>query len=184
MAKIKEGEIFPDFEYVTPFTGIKNLKDAVSGKTALVFLRYIGCPLCQYDLHEYGVNYKEITDKGGKLLVVLQSDPEYLATQIKEDSFPYEIICDPTCALYDRFEIEAPERPKEEQPKEPQKPSPKAEKIFAGIKELGYQHGKYEGREAQLPAFFLLDKDMKVLKADYCTSAIDLPNALEIAEML
>ena len=64
----------------------------VSGKTALVFLRYYGCTLCQYDLHQYDRNYSEITKGCGQLLVVLQSSPSSIKEQMGQERFPFELI--------------------------------------------------------------------------------------------
>ena len=48
------------------------------------------------------------------------------------------------------------------------------------IQKLGYTHGEYEGIEEQLPAFFYLDKDLKVLTAHYAKGIGDMPTAEEL----
>ncbi|NLW70225.1 MAG: redoxin domain-containing protein [Eubacteriaceae bacterium] len=178
MAKIKVGEIFPDFVYDTPFETGKHLKDEVKGVTALMFLRYYGCSLCRFDLHDYKVNYDKITAAGGKLIAVIQSEAAYMKEEIPAGEYPYDIVCDPDCLLYDKFDIPVmAEGAKFEM-------TEKAAKIFGKIKELGYEHGKYEGRETQLPAAFILDGDMKVIYAHYAKDMTDLPDAAEIVELM
>ena len=72
------------------FVKMSGSSEAAGGKKlALVFLRYYGCTLCQYDLSQYAKNYEKITAAGGELLVVLQSDPDLLREDMgKEDMFP------------------------------------------------------------------------------------------------
>ena len=86
--------ILPDFTFETPDESnlsLSRIATRVSGKTALVFLRYYGCTLCQYDLHQYARNYSEITKGGGQLLVVLQSSPSSIKEQMGQERFPFEI---------------------------------------------------------------------------------------------
>jgi len=54
---------------------------------------------------------------------------------------------------------------------------------FADIQKLGYTHGEYEGIEEQLPAFFYMDKDMKILSAHYAKGLGDMPTAEEMLAM-
>lgn len=76
-ARLTVGEVMPNFTYDTPFATGLTLSDTVqkTPKTALLFLRYYGCTLCQYDIHQLAENYHQITDVGGQVIVVLQSDP-------------------------------------------------------------------------------------------------------------
>ncbi len=109
MTKLEIGQIMPDFEYVTPFSSGHTLEEtaAKAPKTALVFLRYWGCPLCQYDIHLLAQAHAELTAKGGQLLIVLQSDPKGLAEKLeRENALPFPIICDPEQQLYKAFCIE------------------------------------------------------------------------------
>ena len=76
-ARLTVGEVMPNFTYDTPFATGLTLSDTVqkTPKTALLFLRYYGCTLCQYDIHQLAENYHQITDVGGQVIVVLQSPP-------------------------------------------------------------------------------------------------------------
>jgi SNF2 family DNA or RNA helicase len=58
---------------------------------------------------------------------------------------------------------------------------------IAAVKQSGFVHGKYEGNEQQLPAFFVTDNTGKVLYAHYAANSIDMPTvdeALEIVKKL
>ena len=108
MAKLTSGQVMSDFPFDTPFESGLTLSQTVSqssGKTALVFLRYYGCPLCQYDIHQYAKQYEALTRSGGQLLVVLQSDPAALAARMTPDSLPFRLVCDPKQTLYRQFDI-------------------------------------------------------------------------------
>ena len=96
-ARLTVGEVMSNFTYDTPFATGLTLSDTVqkTPKTALLFLRYYGCTLCQYDIHQLAENYHQITDVGGQVIVVLQSDPAGLAQELQPDTFPFSILCDP-----------------------------------------------------------------------------------------
>ena len=76
MAKLGKGALLPDFTYQTIYEKGLQISETVkkAPKTALVFLRYYGCPFCQLDMHDYMEHYDAITAAGSQFLVVLQSD--------------------------------------------------------------------------------------------------------------
>ena len=56
MPKLTVGAKMPDLTFCTPYANgcsLSQIARRVKGKTALVFLRYYGCTLCQYDIHLY-----------------------------------------------------------------------------------------------------------------------------------
>lgn len=178
-ARLTVGEVMSNFTYDTPFATGLTLSDTVqkTPKTALLFLRYYGCTLCQYDIHQLAENYHQITDVGGQVIVVLQSDPAGLAQELQPDTFPFSILCDPKAALYERFGIQ---------------PAASMAKMadagtmlkIAKATAAGYKHGAYEGNELQLPACFVVDKERKILYAHYGKSAGDIPDARTLAGLL
>lgn len=180
MARLTAGGTIPDFTFDTPFEQGRTLSETaarVKGKTALIFLRYYGCTLCQYDMHQYAAAAEKIAATGGQMLVVLQSDPQKLASQMKRGELPYDLICDPEQKLYRQFEIA---------------PAPSKMKMadFATVKKIakatagGFKHGDYEGDELQLPAAFILDGSLNLTHVHYGTSAADVPTPEELAELL
>lgn len=180
MKKLEIGQIMPDFEYVTPFSQGHTLAEtaAKAPKTALVFLRYWGCTLCQYDIHLLAQSYDEIRAKGGQLFVVLQSDPGLLARELgAEDALPFSIICDPEQKLYKAFGIEAAASMAK------MADLKMLGKVIKATK-AGYKHGTYEGEEKQLPAAFVVDADCRILYAHYAASVSDMPDASELAKLL
>lgn len=173
------GDTMPDFTYRTPFAEGETLTAALhkAKKTALLFLRYYGCTLCQYDIQQLAAHYAELTANGGQVLVVLQSDPAVVAGQLQPDTLPFEIICDPKAELYIRFAVQPAESLQ----------AMADEKTMAKIAkatEAGLKHGKYEGWELQLPAAFVMDADGKLTYAHYGKSAGDIPDVEELKQLL
>lgn len=180
MTKLNIGDVMPDFSYQTPFgTGFTLAETAQKApRTLLLFLRYYGCPLCQYDIHQVQVNYDELTADGGQVLVVLQSDPVSLAEQLgTADALPFSIICDPDQALYKEFAIA---------PAANMLKMADAKTIVKIVKATaaGYQHGAYEGNEQQLPAVFVMDENRKLTYIHYGKSAGDIPSVAEMKSLL
>lgn len=180
MEKLEIGQIMPDFDYVTPFSAGHTLAEtaAKAPKTALVFLRYWGCPLCQYDIHLLAQAHADITAHGGQLLVVLQSDPKSLAEKLgNEKALPFPIVCDPDQKLYKEFDIA---------PAASMAKMADLKMVGRIIKatRLGFKHGEYEGDEQQLPAAFVVDGERKILYARYAKSVSDMPGAAELAKLL
>ena len=82
MSRLTVGGKMPNFTFVTPFEVDRTMAETarrIQGKTSVLFLRYFGCTLCQYDMQQFAAEYDTIKDAGGQLLVVLQSDPVILA---------------------------------------------------------------------------------------------------------
>lgn len=180
MPKLSVGEKMPQFTYDTPFAaGVSLTKTAgrINGKTALVFLRYYGCTLCQYDIHQFAVRYNSIRTAGGQILVVLQSDPVKLADQLQPQDLPFDIICDPEHKLYREFGIE---------PAVSMAKMADAKTIakIAKAKAGGFKHGEYEGEELQLPAVFVMEPDLTLTFVHYGEAAGDIPEAEELAKLL
>ena len=173
------GDVMDDFTYDTPFRQGLTLGETVhqAQKTAVVFLRYFGCTLCQLDIHNFAQQYETIAAAGGQLLVVLQSAPETIAEQLKPGDLPFDIICDPKGALYNRYAI----RPASSMLTMSDAAS-KA-KVATAVA-AGFRHGKYEGNEFQLPAAFVLDADRRVSYAHYGTTVGDVPTADALAAQM
>lgn len=177
MSKLISGSKMPNFTFDTIYNKNCNLNASLAqGKTALVFLRYYGCTMCQYDILQLAEHYGDITAKNSKAYVVLQSDPAKMAAQVGPEDLPFEIICDPEMKLYKEFEI----LPFEGDPKITEKEMAK----FTALKSSGLQHGEYEGEEKQLPALFILDSESTILTAHYAESLADMPDMAKLAELL
>ena len=180
MPKLTAGQVMPNFSYDTSFQKDLTLEETVrqvKGKTAIVFLRYFGCTLCQLDLHSYAAEYGSITKNGGQFLVVLQSTAEGLAAQLQPEVFPFPIICDPEKRLYEQFGVGSAKS-------KIKMMSPSA--VMKGVKAManGHKHGDYEGDELQLPAVFVMDPDRRLNYVHYGRDVGDTPTAEQLASLL
>ena len=147
----------PEFYYQTPFLSGLSIDDTVkrvNGKTALIFLRYYGCTLCQYDMHQYAEQYEEVKKCGGQILVVLQSDPGKLAAQTKPAKSMLKMADTKTLGK------------------------------MISAKAGGFKHGEYEGEELQLPAVFIMDQKRCLSYVHYGKSAGDVPDIKELLALL
>ncbi len=181
--KFHAGDILPDFVYQTPYeTGVKlsETLQKAEGKTVLVFLRYLGCTSCQFEIRQYALNYSKITDRKAQMLVVLQSDPKLVAEQLKEFPLPFTIICDPEQTIYKEFELPVARDKDELHDHNSEKWAKKRDLVKAS----GLTHGAFEGNELQLPACFILEHDRKITYAHYGKSSNDNLSAAELAELL
>ncbi len=179
MPKLQLGELMPDFTYTTPYEEGLTLSQtaAKAPKTALVFLRYYGCTVCQYDMDLYAKHFAELTAGGGQFLVVLQSDPSLVKEALEKRPLPYPIVCDPDQELYRAFSIE------------PAKSMAKMADLrmiskVAKARSAGFQHGAYEGNELQLPAAFVIDSDRKLCYVHYAKTGGDMPKVTELTQLL
>ncbi|MBQ3587130.1 MAG: AhpC/TSA family protein [Oscillospiraceae bacterium] len=180
--KLTKGLQMPDFTYLSPYAeGEKTFADYAGGKkTFVVFLRYYGCTVCRLDLHIYAQRMKEFADRDCQLMVVLQSDPALVKNEAPLGTFPFEIACDPSQAVYRQFEIE------------PAKNMAaliggglfKAVKKMNAAKKFGFTHGEYEGNEQQLPAMVLVDENGTIAFSHYAKNMTDMPSADEMLAML
>jgi len=179
MPKLTVGSVMPDFTYQTPYAAGLTLAEtaAAARKTALVFLRYYGCTLCQYDIHQLAEKHDALTANGGQVLVVLQSDPAALAQQLPEGSLPFAIVCDPDQALYQQFAIGSAADM-------PELVGGSTMMKVTRAKAAGFQHGEYEGNELQLPAVFVMDGSRTLTFAHYGKNAADLPSPDALALLL
>lgn len=175
------GTQIPNFTFNTPFERNKTLYDVLSrvpGKTAIVFLRFYGCRLSKYDILQYAQHYREIVGQDHQLLVVLQSEPIVIAEECKKEDFAFDIVCDPTKALYEAFEV-GPGLTQEAVLHDALTQA-KLKKAVA----LGIVKRKAEGDILQLPATFIINQDRKIIYSSYGISGGDAPSAEDLKMML
>ena len=73
--------------------------------THLQFRRFAGCPICNIHLQSFIARHQEINEAGIVEVVVFHSsDAELLPYQ---GSFPFDVIGDPTKALYRKYGVES-----------------------------------------------------------------------------
>lgn len=175
--RYREGDTLAPFSYDTPWQSGKSFAVSPSRRTVLVFLRYYGCPLCQLDLRSILLHYSEFQKQNADVIVVIQSSPATLASQLSQESVPLDIACDPDGKLYSLFHVE-PALTMEDML------SPGALSKISRARQAGLTHGIYEGTELQLPAVFIADDRATVQYAHYAKELGDMPSCEEILNRL
>lgn len=176
---VKAGEKAIDFTFDTIYEDGLKFSDVVKNAdtTILHFLRYYGCRLCQLDIREYAKLIEKIKEKNAQLYIVLQSKKSTMEKAEEEVELPFDIILDPEQELYKLYDIGSL---MDKSLVDKEKMAAFGEKF----KELGLIHGEYEGNEDQLPALFIMDKDMQVKYAKYSANLTDMPSPGEVVEKL
>ena len=165
-----------DFTFNTPWKTSCQFYDFLENTRALlIFLRYIGCPLCQLKISEI-IKEKALFDAEGlHVFVVLQSEPESIREVLDENSTPVTIICDPQEHIFRLYKVS---------------PGSFFQYITPGVvmkamkaRKQGIKHGKREGRELQVPAVFVVDTDKRIRNVYYGKNIGDVPGNETLLEM-
>ncbi len=159
----------PDFKFNTAWESNLDFHRAIKGtKTVLFFLRYMGCPLCQYKISELMRDMDRFKALGAGFFIVLQSDPAVVKEHIGSEEISFKIMCDPNQELFRLYGVE------------PGNifhyiaPSVIRQAIRASRR--GFAHGVKEGNEMQRPAVFIIDENKSVTFAYYGKNIGDVPD--------
>lgn len=175
---LEAGMEMPDFTYDTPFASNLSFKNETAGKpTVLLFHRYYTCVLCAAALQELTAAYETITAAGAQVKVVMQSTPESVnASMGGENAFPFDIICDPNRELYERFNVFTADTMFDLPGDNIQAILPMIGSMFSG----DGASQPTEGAQDQVPSWFAIDGEGKILHAHYGSSLFDVPSAEEM----
>lgn len=168
-SKLTIGNRALDFKFNTPWDDDVDFYDVVGNNPAvLIFMRYYGCPVCQMEMAKIKQEINSAEKKRARVFVILQSAPEIIASLIKEDDFPFTIICDPQGKIFRLYGVEAGGLIKYLHPSG----------LIAAIKAVskGFMHGKFEGKETQLPAAFAMAADKVINYAHHGKNISDMPS--------
>ena len=174
MSKLEKNSTAPDFTYNTAYENGKTFHPQLSDKgNVLMFSRYIGCSVCQMKLMEMNDDYKKFEAQGIKVFFVLQSRTETTKPKLDELNIPFDVIIDTEKELYKLYSIPAAKS-------KAGLVSPKVLGMIKKAKDLGIEHGEYEGEELQLPAVFVIDGAGNIKLAHYAKNLGDLPSTDEL----
>lgn len=175
--RMKVGDIAPNFVFESPWRPPQELYAAAQGRAAvLVFLRYVGCPISQMEMATLKREVGLLQGKGAKVIVFVQSPTSTLAPLLRQGEWPFEIASDPDGRIYRLYSVPSGCVLRYLRPAG----------LFAAAKAVasGYMHRKFEGRETQLPAVFVLNPDKTVRFAHYGRHIGDLPAPSAVAAQL
>jgi peroxiredoxin len=171
--RLDRGSKAPDFTFNTPWKKNVSFYREVGDKTAaLFFLRYYGCPVCQMEMSKIKQEINIFKKWDAMVFIVLQSPPSTLASLLREEDWPFTIISDPLGEIFHLYHVK-PSLLKYLNPAG----------LVAAIKALfrGFKHGKFEGRETQMPAVFTVSSNRIVTFAYYGTNVGDISTLTKIA---
>jgi thioredoxin-dependent peroxiredoxin len=178
MKKLHSGDFAPNFLYESPFdkTSREYFAECQNKKSVLFFLRYVGCLVCQLDIKQINDNLASFRDKDTEVFVIIQSSIESIESYHKVQNFDFKIVSDPSSKIYASYAVQNGNLLQFLNPKS----------IPRVIKSLryGFKHGKFEGKETQLPAVFIVDKSHKITFEYYGSYMSDLPTIQEILEKI
>jgi thioredoxin-dependent peroxiredoxin len=167
-SKLAPGDKAPDFKFRTPWDDQTSFYEAAGNNPAvLIFLRYYGCPVCRMEMDGIKQEIDLARKKEARVFVALQSAPQTLASLIDREYWPFTIICDPQGKVFELYGAQSgiikylhPSG------------------LIAAITAIrrGFGHGKFEGKETQLPAAFALDADKIIKYAHYGENIGDVPS--------
>jgi len=166
--KLKPRDNAPDFRFDSPWKSGQTFYQTVADKpAAVVFLRYFGCPVCRMEMAAMKKKIELFNQKGAKVFVVLQSSPATIAPLSKQEDWPFTIVCDPAAEIFKQYHVEPGGFFKYLHPAG----------LIAAIKATfqGFMHGKFEGRETQLPAAFVVAADKTITFSYYGKNISDTP---------
>jgi len=174
---LKAGNKAPNFRFDTPWTSSQDFHEIIQDHDAiLVFLRYHGCPVCQMEMANLKHDIELFNQKAARVFVFLQSSTDTLIPLLKEDDWPFDIVCDPEGLIFQLYAVESGGIMKYLHPSS----------LIATIRAMsrGFLHKKFEGKETQLPAAFIIKSDKTITYAYYGKSISDVPKPSTLAEHL
>ena len=170
---LRQGDIAPDFEAENARAEKFRLRDMLQkGPVAVVFLRYIGCPICRLRIGEMARDDRKLEEMNLQLLIVVESDAEHVERYLSSKDIRLNVIPDPRRELYDLFDV----RPGSIGGY--LSPSTLATSVKAVLQ--GHMHGAFEGDEFQFPAAFVIGTDGILKYAVYGRNPADSASAEEL----
>lgn len=174
---VKVGMNILDFNCNT-IDGKKSIKNLMTKeKNILIFSRFYGCRVTQYELKDFSNNYSKIKKQGYEIIFVVQSPEETIRKAYLEQNYPFSIICDPAAKIYDYFNIGLAENQEILSEGTVMTKVKKAD-------EMGLKKGGKEGRELQLPAQFIVNKNLQILFSHYGKNGGDILDPDSILEIM
>ncbi|ACL67367.1 alkyl hydroperoxide reductase/ Thiol specific antioxidant/ Mal allergen [Anaeromyxobacter dehalogenans 2CP-1] len=130
----------------------------------VLFTRYAGCPVCQLEVARIASAMPEFRARSCGVWMVFQSTAEHLRAAMAEWKPGFAAVADPTAHLYEAFGVEASVAGYL---------APGSLLALVRATMAGKRHGRFEGRETQLPAGFVLDPTGRIALAHYGRSVGD-----------
>jgi peroxiredoxin len=129
-----------------------------NGPVVLVLTRYAGCPVCQLHVGRIAAAMPELRARSCAVWMVFQSTPARLRAAMAEWKPGFAAVADPTARLYDAFGAGTSLAGFVH---------PRSLSALGRAMAAGKRHGRFEGRELQMPAEFVIDHRGRIALAHY-----------------
>jgi peroxiredoxin len=156
--KLKIGDLPPIIRQVSYNAGDIDLQKLTGIKPiVLIFSRYFGCPICQYELEELLGSWPRFDAKNIYFLYVTQSGSEIAQKFIQEKKIPFPVIFGTKEGIYADYGLGMMTITS----------IAKVPDLMRKAKGKGISHGIYEGWEQQNPGQFIIDLSGKIKYVHY-----------------
>lgn len=124
----------------------------------VLFTRYAGCPICQLHVSHIAQAMPEFRARSCGVWMIFQSTQQHLEAAMAEWNPGFSAVADPAAHLYDAFAAGSSMagfiHPRS---------------LLAVVRAIraGKRHGRFEGREMQMPAGFVLESSGRLAFARY-----------------
>ncbi len=176
--QLKIGDKAPNFQFDTPWISSQNFYETIQQHqdAVFVFLRYLGCPVCQMEMANLKRDIELFNKNKTKVFVFLQSSTATLTPLLNHEDWPFIIVCDPKGTIFKLYAVEPGGIIKYLHPAG----------LISAIKAIsrGFVHKKFEGKETQLPAAFIIKSDKTIKYVYYGKTISDVPKPSTLAENL
>lgn len=170
---LAKGEKAGSFKFLDQSGKERKFPEEFGGeKTALFFLRHLGCPLCKAKIAELKTAAPRFKDKGVRLIAVVQSTPRRVAEFWAKEGLSFILVPDREKRLYNAFQVRRGGF------KEYTAPSAFKATVRATLQ--GHMHGRFEGDEFQVPAAFLLAPGGEIVYVHYGKDISDFGDVDEL----
>lgn len=167
--KLTIGQRAPQFEVKDIWGNHISLYESTYERTLICFLRYAECAVCQLRISEIMRRKEALRSLKIRVIAVFQSPAEQLQINIADKThFDFPLLADPDRKLYQLYGVKA------SWTKLLRTINPQGiKRVLNSMKEGFKPGGKVDGLFHQIPADFLLDKNLKIIKAQYGRNVID-----------
>ncbi|WP_242346797.1 peroxiredoxin-like family protein [Anaeromyxobacter terrae] len=128
------------------------------GPVVVTFTRHAGCPVCQLHVGRMAAAMPEFRARSCGVWMVFQSTPERLREAMARWQPGFAAVADPAAGLYDAFGAAASLTGYLH---------PRSLLALVRATIAGKRHGRFEGRETQMPADFVLGPGGRIALAHY-----------------
>ncbi len=172
--QLKVEDKAPNFQFDTPWSSSQDFYETIQNQNAVfIFLRYHGCPICQMEMVNLKREIKLFKNKNARVFVFLQSSTATLTSLAKKEDWPFDIVCDPKGTIFQLYGVEPGGILRYLHPAG----------LIGAIKATGrgFIHKKFEGKETQLPAAFIVKSNKNIKYAYYGKNISDVPKPATLA---